>query len=206
MVFTREEWQAIVDPVLDRGLLLIYWSLMEGIVFDGQSIIHPVSFAGAGKDDHPRVGQHRVPDDRLANRLGTRRTRYGRRPWGRPHLQRLGSQWLLPSRGTCRSQVGPGGLPLRGRRIRTTSRYRRAATGRLPGCAAAGGWALLLETEAMGIAPAEASARLLTQKVAATPMTVWGESKASRYIRFAFSREPVERLQTLGGRVRAALG
>lgn len=36
-------------------------------------------------------------------------------------------------------------------------------------------------------------------------MTVWGESKAPRYIRFAFSREPVERLQTLGARVRAAL-
>ncbi len=71
---------------------------------------------------------------------------------------------------------------------------------------AAGGWSLLLETEAMGIPPAEASARLLAQKVAATPMTVWGESVAPRYIRFVFSREPVERLQTLGARVRAALG
>jgi aspartate/methionine/tyrosine aminotransferase len=75
----------------------------------------------------------------------------------------------------------------------------------LPAVSASGGWALLLDTDAMGIAAPEASARLLEQKVAATPMTVWGEKVAPRYVRFVFSREPVERLEQLGERVRRAL-
>jgi hypothetical protein len=36
-------------------------------------------------------------------------------------------------------------------------------------------------------------------------MTVWGESVAPHYVRFVYSREPVERLQDLGERVRKAL-
>lgn len=36
-------------------------------------------------------------------------------------------------------------------------------------------------------------------------MTVWGERVPPNYIRFVFSREPVERLRLLGERVRAAL-
>jgi aspartate/methionine/tyrosine aminotransferase len=75
----------------------------------------------------------------------------------------------------------------------------------LPAVSASGGWALLLDTDAMGIPAPEASARLLEQKVAATPMTAWGESVAPRHVRFVFSREPVERLRQLGERVRAAL-
>ena len=46
---------------------------------------------------------------------------------------------------------------------------------------------------------------LAAQKVAATPMTAWGERIAPRYLRFIFSNEPVERLATLGERLRAAL-
>jgi hypothetical protein len=36
-------------------------------------------------------------------------------------------------------------------------------------------------------------------------MTVWGESAALPYVRFVHSREPVERLQDLGERVRKSL-
>ena len=75
----------------------------------------------------------------------------------------------------------------------------------LPVVNASGGWSLLLDTEAMGISAPEASRRLLEQKVAATPMTVWGEMVAPRHVRFVFSREPVDRLRSLGDRVRRAL-
>lgn len=75
----------------------------------------------------------------------------------------------------------------------------------LPAVTASGGWALLLDTEAMGIQAPEASRRLLEQKVAATPMTAWGGSVAPRYVRFVFSREPVERIGELGPRVHRAL-
>jgi N-succinyldiaminopimelate aminotransferase len=68
-----------------------------------------------------------------------------------------------------------------------------------------GGWSLLIDTQAMGVAPADASRALLQQGVAATPMTGWGAEVAARHIRFVFSAEPVERLRELGERVGAAL-
>lgn len=40
---------------------------------------------------------------------------------------------------------------------------------------------------------------------AATPMTAWGETVAPRYIRFIFSREPVERIALLRERLNLAL-
>jgi len=76
----------------------------------------------------------------------------------------------------------------------------------LPTVRPAGAWSLLLDTRELGLDPAELSARLLRQKVAATPMTGWGGDVAARYLRFVFSNEPVERLALLGDRVRVALG
>ena len=70
----------------------------------------------------------------------------------------------------------------------------------LPAVPAAGGWSLLLDTRALGIEPADLSARLLEQRVAATPMVGWGGDVAARHLRFVFSREPVERLALLGER------
>jgi aspartate/methionine/tyrosine aminotransferase len=75
----------------------------------------------------------------------------------------------------------------------------------LPVVRPAGGWSLLLDTEALGVSPPELSRALAEQKVAATPMTAWGEHVAPRYIRFVYSNEPVERLAALGERLRVAL-
>jgi aspartate/methionine/tyrosine aminotransferase len=75
----------------------------------------------------------------------------------------------------------------------------------LPVVAPHGAWSALLDTATLGVSPADLSARLLEQKVAATPMTGWGGDVAARHLRFVFSNEPVERLQALGPRVRAAL-
>jgi aspartate/methionine/tyrosine aminotransferase len=57
----------------------------------------------------------------------------------------------------------------------------------------------------LGISPPELSRALAEQKVAATPMTAWGEHVAPRYIRFVYANEPVERLATLGERLQTAL-
>ena len=75
----------------------------------------------------------------------------------------------------------------------------------LPAISASGGWSLLLDGTELGLDGAESRGRLLGQKVAATPMTGWGGPVADRHLRFVFSREPVDRLALLGGRVRAAL-
>jgi len=75
----------------------------------------------------------------------------------------------------------------------------------LPAVRPAGGWSLLLDTEALGVSPPDLSRVLAAQQVAATPMTTWGEAVAPHYIRFVYANEPVERLATLGARLRAAL-
>jgi aspartate/methionine/tyrosine aminotransferase len=75
----------------------------------------------------------------------------------------------------------------------------------LPLVAAHGGWSALIDAEACGLDAAELSRRLLEHKVAATPMTVWGDTVAPKHVRFVFSNEPVERLALLGQRLRAAL-
>jgi aspartate/methionine/tyrosine aminotransferase len=75
----------------------------------------------------------------------------------------------------------------------------------LPVVRPAGGWSLLLDTEALGVSPSALSRALAEQKVAATPMTTWGEQVAPRYIRFVYSNEPVQRLANLRQRLDAAL-
>ncbi|MDQ3963187.1 MAG: pyridoxal phosphate-dependent aminotransferase [Actinomycetota bacterium] len=206
MVLNDEEWQAIVDLVLEKDLLLIYWALMEGIVFDGAPIIHPASFEGMRERtitlgsvsiEYRMIGWRvawAVAEPDTADALGVVHIYNG-----------------LVASGFC--QAGAVAA-LRSDpqdfhdAVAEFERRRDAVMEELddlPAVAASGGWALLLDTEAMGISPRDASARLLKQKIAATPMTVWGETVAPRYIRFVFSREPVERIRELGARVRKAL-
>jgi aspartate/methionine/tyrosine aminotransferase len=75
----------------------------------------------------------------------------------------------------------------------------------LPAVRPAGGWSLLLDAEALGVSAPALSQALAAQKVAATPMTTWGEQVAPRYIRFVYSNEPVQRLANLRQRLDAAL-
>lgn len=206
MVLSNEEWQAIVDLVLEKDLLLIYWALMEGIVFDGAPIIHPASFEGMRERtitlgsvsiEYRMIGWRvawAIAEPDMADALGVVHIYNG----------------LLAS-GFCQAgaiaalRSDPQDFQ---DAVAEFERRRDAVVEELDGlpvAAASGGWALLLDTEAMGIPPPEASARLLEQKIAATPMTVWGETVAPRYIRFVFSREPVERIRELGPRVRKAL-
>lgn len=206
MVLSNEEWQAIVDLVLEKDLLLIYWALMEGIVFDGAPIIHPASFEGMRERtitlgsvsiEYRMIGWRvawAIAEPDMADALGVVHIYNG----------------LLAS-GFCQAgaiaalRSDPQDFQ---DAVAEFERRRDAVVEELDGlpvAAASGGWALLLDTEAMGVPPPEASARLLEQKIAATPMTVWGETVAPRYIRFVFSREPVERIRELGPRVRKAL-
>jgi hypothetical protein len=67
------------------------------------------------------------------------------------------------------------------------------------------GLLLQMDVTALGRSAPDLSAALADHKLAATPMTAWGERVARRYIRFVYSREPVQRLSQLEGRLRAAL-
>jgi hypothetical protein len=58
----------------------------------------------------------------------------------------------------------------------------------LPAVCTESGCSLILDAEAMGVASQESSARLLEEKVAATPMTVWGETVAPKLICLVFQQ------------------
>jgi len=67
-----------------------------------------------------------------------------------------------------------------------------------------GGWSLLIDTDPLGLTPAQASRRLFDHgRVAATPMDGWGPS-GGHYLRLVFANEPVERLGDLRTRFSAA--
>ena len=46
MVFTKKEWDAIAELVVERSLLLVYWGFMESVLFDDRPLIHPLSLPG----------------------------------------------------------------------------------------------------------------------------------------------------------------
>jgi len=76
----------------------------------------------------------------------------------------------------------------------------------LPVVVPEGGWSLLLDAEALGMRAPELSRRLLAAgRIAATPMTAWGQDVAPRYVRLVYATEPLGRLRGIGERVRAAL-
>ena len=205
-VFDRSEWEALVDVARDADLHIIYWALMEGFVFDGRKIIHPASFqsmrdrvitVGTVSLEYRMIGWRVgwiVADAEIADAAGVVHLYNGLVAGG---FGQAGALVALRSPEDDFRAV-----------VAELERRRDAMMQQLEGLPAVrpeGGWSLLLNTEAMGIDPQEASARLLQQKVAATPMTVWGESVAPKHIRLVFSNEPVERIELLRDRLRRAL-
>lgn len=206
MVFNQEEWQAIVEVVLERDLHLIYWSLMESILFDERPLIHPLSFEGM-RERTVTLGtvssEYRMIGWRVAWAVSDADTADA---IGMVHIYNgLVASGFCQAGALAALRSDPDDL------LRAVAEFERRRDvlmqelEGLPAVAASGGWALLLDTTAIGVSPPDASARLLKEKVAATPMTAWGETVAPRYLRLVFSREPVERLRGLGDRIRRAL-
>jgi aspartate/methionine/tyrosine aminotransferase len=205
-VASRDEWQAIVDVVTSHDLRLIYWTTYEGVLFDGREVVHPASFPGM-RDRTVTVGDILGEQRMIGWRIG----------WvvapgelvndvARVHIY---SGLVASGFGQIGARVALEQPPEELAAANAEWQRRRDETmGQLvglPAVPAAGGWSLLMDTRALGVEPGELSARLLDQKVAATPMGGWGGDVAARHIRFVFSNEPVERLALLGDRVRAAL-
>src|SRR5918992_2649885 len=206
MVFNEEEWKAIVDVVLDRDIHLIYWPLMESILFDHRPLLHPASFPGM-RDRTIILGAVSIEYRMIGWRVG----------WAVAEPDTADALGLvhvyngLVASGFCQAgtiaalRSGEDDLSAAVAEYELRRDTVMEELQGLPAVSASGGWALLLDTEAMGVPAPEASRRLLEEKVAATPMSVWGETIAPRHVRFVFSREPVGRLRSLGDRVRRAL-
>jgi aspartate/methionine/tyrosine aminotransferase len=205
-VATDEEWDAIASLCRDRDLWLLYWGGFEGVLYDGREVLHPASLDGM-RDRTVTIGCPTLEQRMIAWRIG----------------------WVIApgelvndvSRVHIYNGLVPSGFNQIGTRVALSLeddglgaaneewQRRRDETLRqldgLPTVRPAGAWSLLLDVAALGLDCMEVSERLLGQKVAATPMRGWGGDVADRHVRFVFSNEPVERLATLGERVRAAL-
>ena len=205
-VFNQAEWEALTDSARERDIHIIYWALMEGLVFGGRPIIHPASFpemrdrvitVGSVSAEFRMIGWRVgwvVADAETADACGV------------VHLY----NGLLASPFSQAGAVVALRAPQEDFDVQVRELERRADVmmqqlDGLPAVRPEGGWSLLLNTEEMGMSPQEASDRLLEQKVAATPMTVWGETVAPKYLRLVFSNEPIERIELLGERLRRAL-
>lgn len=206
MVFTQAEWDAIAELVVERSLHLVYWGFMESVLFDGRPLIHPASLPGMRErtivlggvaSEYRMIGWRigwAVAPAEAADAIGVVHVYNG-----------LVASGFNQAAALAALRADPAHLESATAELQRRRDATMAQLDGLPAVTASGGWALLLDTEAMGIPAPEASRRLLEQKVAATPMTVWGETVAPRHVRFVFSREPVERLELLGERVRRAL-
>jgi N-succinyldiaminopimelate aminotransferase len=201
-----DEWSAIAELCVQHDLWLIYWSFMEGIVYDGRPILHPASYPGM-RDRTVIVGSISMEQRMIGWRLG----------WV------VAPEAVLPDLAVVHiyNAITPGGIAQAaaiaaltapddglGSCVEEWQRRRDAVVEQLEGLPmipAAGGWSQLLDVQELGLTAEQMSMALLTRKVAATPMTGWGGEVASRHVRLVFSNESVERLAQLGARTRLAL-
>jgi len=202
-----EEWNAISGICRERDITLLYWMLWEAIVFGGRRVVVPSGLEGM-RDSTVTAGSVSLEQRMIAWRVGWTASRADLAPTlAMVHIYN----------GVVTSGFGQIGAAAA---LRAGDRDVRAAVAEwerrheelvrqcdgLPLVPAHGGWSALFDAEACGLSGPELSQRLLEQKVAATPMTdAWGGAVATRYVRLVFSNEPVERLASLGERLRAAL-
>jgi aspartate/methionine/tyrosine aminotransferase len=205
-VLNQAEWEALTDIARERDIHIIYWALMEGFVFGGRPVIHPASFpeirdrvitVGSVSAEFRMIGWRVgwvVADAETADACGVVHLYNGL--LASPFNQAGAVVALRAPKEDFDAQV---------RELERRADVMMQQLDGLPAVRPEGGWSLLLNTEQMGMSPQEASDRLLEKKVAATPMTVWGETVAPKYLRLVFSNEPVERIELLGERLRRAI-
>ena len=206
-VASADEWGAITTICRERGIVLLYWSLWEAMVFDERPVVVPSGLEGM-RDLTVTAGAVSLEQRMIGWRVG----------WMVARADLATSLAMVHIyNGVVTSGFGQMGAAaalrigdddVRAAVVEWERRHEelvRQCDG-LPLVPAHGGWSALFDAEACELDPSELSRRLLEHKVAATPMTdAWGGPVATRYLRLVFSNEPVERLALLGDRLRAAL-
>ena len=206
-VHDRDEWERIADLCRERDLWLVDDAAFERLLFDGREPLHPASLDG--------MAERTIVVGSASKELRMIGWRVG---WvvGPPAIVEdvglVGISNVVCQVGIAQAAVeaaltGDDGVAAFAAELeRRRDLIQRELDG-LPVLAPHGGWSLLLDTGALGVTGAEASARLFEHgRIAATPMENWGGEDTARYLRFVFANEPLERLEGLGERVRRALG
>jgi aspartate/methionine/tyrosine aminotransferase len=206
-VFNPEEWQAVADALERADAWLLYDAGMDQILFDGIAPFHPASLPSL-RDRTITLGGVSKNYRMIGWRVG----------WAAGPAEAMGDVAIASIYNTT---VTSGFAQLGAHAALTTSdqgvreaviewQTRRDLILRelegLPTVSPDGGWSLLLDATELGLdAPALSAALLERGRIAATPMTAWGETVAPRNVRFVYSNEPIRRLRGIGERVRAAM-
>ena len=201
--FTPEDWDAVCALCRDRELVLVYDAAMERLLFDDRPLVHPLHFDGMAERTVV-VGsmskEHRMIGWRVGWVAGPRET-----------IEDVG--WVHVYNTTTPVGIARAAATevLRGDQahvaeaVAELERRRDVLLEILPEwplVRPGGGWSLLLDVDALGFSPQDASRALLEEaSIAATGMVGWGGPVAARYVRFVFSAEPVERLETIPERL-----
>jgi N-succinyldiaminopimelate aminotransferase len=206
-VFTRDEWQMLVEFCQRADCWLINDSAMERILFDGRPVIHPASFpsmrervitVGSASKEYRmigwRVGWVVGPADIVAD------------------VARVSISNVVCQTGIAMGAVATAiNDPNDGIKecVDEWQRRRDVLLEELADFAVIpphGGWSLLVDVSPLGFDGPTASKRLLELgNIAATPMINWGSEDSSKYVRIVYSNEPVHRLHGIGKRLRHAL-
>lgn len=206
-VFNDAEWGAVRDACQHADCWLLYDAAMDRILFDGLTYRHPASFSELA----PRtitLGGVSKNYRMIGWRVG----------WAAGPAEVMGDVALAAIYNTTVAsgfgQAGvlaalttrDDGIPGAVREWQSRRDLLAAELDGLPIVIPDGGWSLLLDAEALGMRAPELSKRLLVEgRIAATPMTAWGQDVAPRYVRLVYATEPIGRLRGIGERVRAAL-
>jgi aspartate/methionine/tyrosine aminotransferase len=206
-VFNDEEWAAVADACERADCWLIYDAGMDQILFDGLAYRHPASLeqlsertitAGSVSKNHRMIGWRvgwtvgpaEVMGDLAFATIYNTTTTSG--------FNQMGAHAALT---TDDDGVADAVREWQARRDLIVEELDG-----LPVVSPDGGWSMLIDAEALGTTAPELSGRLLERgRIAATPMTAWGEDVAPRHVRFVYANEPLDRLRGIGERVRAAL-
>jgi len=201
----EDDWLAVCDLCRERDLFLIYDSAMERLLFGDRPLVHPLHMEGMAERTVV-VGslskEHRMIGWRVGWVAGPAETVTDA---GWAHVYNTTMPVAISRFAATAVLRGDQGHVAEC--IAELGRRRDTMLSGLSGwplVSPAGGWSLLLDVASLGFEPAEASRILLDDaKIAATAMTGWGDEVAARYVRFVFSAEPVERLETIPERVSA---
>jgi aspartate/methionine/tyrosine aminotransferase len=201
--FDEDDWRLVCDLCRDRDLFLIYDAAMERLLFDGRPLVHPLHHEGM-EERTLVVGslskEHRMIGWRVGWVAGPAAT-----------IEDVGWAHVYNTTTPVGLARAAGVAVLHGDQehvaecVAELERRRDVLLDGLPGwpfVRPGGGWSLLLDVAELGLGAPEASRLLLEESaIAATAMVGWGGLVAERHVRFVFSAEPVERLETIPERL-----
>lgn len=205
-VLNAAEWEAVAEFCRRADCWLLYNAAMERILFDGRQVIHPAGLPGM-RERVVTVGAASKEYRMIGWRVG----------WvvGPAELMADVARVSI-SNVVCQTGIGMGAVAevmAKGPDgiaacVTEWERRRDVLLAELRGCQVIpphGGWSMLLDVSPWGLTGAEASKRLVQEKIAATAMHNWGGADTAKYLRLVYSNEPVDRLKGVGDRIRRCL-